>query len=266
MSVPIAVMTARGESALVLKLRQFVELSSEEAAILGALGTPRRRLPPGETLVEQGAGPVAAVLLHDGWAIRHRTLRDGRRQIIDFLLPGDLCDPSSFVTTRADFSVTAISPVTCASVEAQEVLALLTRSPRLGAMLWWLESQEEFVMRAHLVAVGRLSAYERVAYLIWELWTRLRAVHRAHDHSFEMQATQDMIADATGLSQVHVSRTLNRLERAGVIQRAERQYRILEPAQLMALAQVDEQRVSSRLPERIARLLENRHPAGRAEE
>lgn len=256
MSVPIAVLTAGEESALVLKLGQFLDLSPEESAILRTLGGPRRRLPAGETLVAQGDGPVAAVLLHDGWAIRHRTLRDGRRQIIDFLLPGDLCDPSSFVTTRADFSITAISAVTCTSVEAQEVLALLKRSPRLGAMLWWLESQEEFAMRAHLVAVGRLSAHERVAYLIWELWTRLRAVRRALDHSFEMPATQDMIADATGLSQVHVSRTLNRLEREGVIQRTERHYRILEPAQLMALAQVDEHRASSRLPDRLVRLLE----------
>jgi len=266
MSVPIAVMTAGDECGLVLKLRQFLDLSPEESAILRTLGAPRRRLPAGETLIAQGEGPVAAVLLHDGWAIRHRTLRDGRRQIIDFLLPGDLCDPSSFVTTRADFSITAISPVSCASVEAQEVLALLTRSPRLGAMLWWLESQEEFSMRAHLVAVGRLSAYERVAYLIWELWTRLRAVHRALDDSFEMQATQDMIADATGLSQVHVCRTLNRLEREGVIRRTERQYRILDPAQLMALAQVDEQRASSRLPDRIARLLEGSSPVHPAQE
>src|SRR5690606_15377086 len=114
-----------------------------------------------------------------------------------------------------------------------------SRSPRLGAVLWWLEAQEELLLRAHLVAVGRLTAVERVAYLIWELWNRLRQVGLVAGDSFEFPATQEMLADATGLSHVHVSRMLNRLEREGIIRREDHRYRLLDVAALMRMAQVD---------------------------
>ena len=140
-------------------------------------------------------------------------------------------------------------------VQPADVLALINRSPRLGAILWWLEAQEELQLRAHLVAVGRLRAIERIAYVIWELWTRLRAVGLVHDHSFELPATQDMLADATGLSHVHVSRMLNRLEKDRVIQRHERTYRILATERLMKIAQIEGQHGVRRLPRRIQSLL-----------
>lgn len=244
-----------GDLPILRKLRQCIDLTPDEIADLRSLGSPVRQSALRTNLVAEGQTDGSAVLLHEGWIIRHRTLHDGRRQILDFGIPGDLCDPSSFVTLHTDFWITAITPVKWTLVQPADVLALINRSPRLGAILWWLEAQEELLLRSHLVAVGRLRAIERIAYVLWELWTRLRAVGLVLDHSFEFPATQDMLADATGLSHVHVSRMLNQLEKDRVIQRRERLYRILAIERLMQIAQVGGQQGVRRLPRRIQSLL-----------
>lgn len=180
----------------------------------------------------------AAVLIHEGWAFRHRTLTDGRRQIMDFALPGDICDPAVFVTPRASHSIQSLTDLSYSLIQSEDVLDLLARSPRLGAALWWTEAHEVAITRAHLVAIGRLSAYERVAYLIWELWTRLRAVNLANKTSFEMPVNQELIADAAGLSYVHLSRTLRRLDGEGLIRRSHRTWHILDPERIQRMTQI----------------------------
>jgi CRP-like cAMP-binding protein len=225
---------------LVLKLASVVDLSAADTAALGRLGGARRHCAAGQTLVEAGGRIGAAVLVHQGWGFRHRTLSDGRRQVIDFVLPGDLCDPTVFVTPRADFSMQALTDLSYSLVQAEEVLDLMTRSPRLGAAFWWTEAHEEAITRAHLVAVGRMTAYERVAYLLWELWTRLRVVNLADGDGFELPAGQDLIADAAGLSYVHVSRTLRRLDGEGLVRRSQKTWRILDAGRLRALVQISD--------------------------
>lgn len=248
MAEPAGIVGNPDDPPLVRKLRQFVTLTPGETAALAALGQPLRTARARTTLLPQGQTSGTAVLLHDGWAIRHRTLVDGRRQIIDFVVPGDLCDPSSFMLPHRDFAITAVTSVRFALVEPADVLALLRDSTRLGALLWWLEAQEEYILRAHLVAVGRMNALERIAYLIWELWSRLSAVGLAKDNSFILPATQDLLADATGLSHVHVSRTLGQMARDGLIQRQDHHYRLLDLQRLMRLAQVDRTARRPQLP------------------
>jgi CRP-like cAMP-binding protein len=223
---------------LVLKLARVVDLTASDVAALGRLGGAPKRCAAGTTLLEAGQRMNAAVLVHEGWAFRHRTLRDGRRQVMDFVLPGDVCDPTVFVTPRADFSMQAITAVSYSLLRSEDILDLVNRSPRIGTALWWAEAHEEAITRAHLVAVGRLTAVERVAYLFWELWTRLRAVNRAAGDGFELPATQELIADAAGLSFVHVSRTLRRLQSDGIIRRVPRGWQITDVARLRDLAQI----------------------------
>ena len=240
------------ESPLSRKLRQFIPLTPGETAALGRIGGHVQTARPHDVLLDQGRGTGVAVLLHSGWAIRHRTLRDGRRQIIDFVLPGDLCDPSSFFQRHADCAVSAITDGTYSLVPAWEILDLIAASPRLGAFFWWLEAQEEQYLRAHLVAVGRLTAYERIAYLVWELWSRLRAVGLVEQNTFSVPANQALIADATGLSHVHVSRTLSRMAREKLLRRLDHRYQILNPARFRQIAQVEDFTASRRLPDSVA--------------
>ena len=223
---------------LVLKLARVVDLTASDVAALGRLGGAPKRCRAGTTLIEAGRRMGAAVLVNEGWAFRHRTLRDGRRQVMDFVLPGDICDPTVFVTPRADFSMQAITDLSYSVIQSEDVLELVNRSPRIGAAFWWAEAHEEAITRAHLVAIGRLSAAERMAYLFWELWTRLRAVNLASGDGFELPATQELIADAAGLSFVHVSRTLRQLQRDGLIRRSHKNWQILDVARLRELAQI----------------------------
>lgn len=223
---------------LVLRLARVVDLNAADVAALSALGGAARTCPAGHGLVEAGRKMSAAVLVHRGWAFRHRTLTDGRRQVIDFVLPGDICDPTVFVTPRAGYSMQALTELSYSLVQSEDVLELVTRSPRIGAALWWAEAHEEAITRAHLVAVGRLTAYERIAYLLWELWTRLRVVNLADSDGFDMPASQELIADAAGLSYVHVSRTLTRLDREGVIRRSQKSWRILDAARIQRITQI----------------------------
>lgn len=242
---------------LVLKLSRIVDLDAADVAALAALGGAPRHCPAGHGLLEAGQRVGHAVLVHRGWAFRHRTLSDGRRQITDFVLPGDICDPSVFVTSRADSSLQALTELSYSFLDADDVMNLVARSPRLGAALWWAEAQDEAITRAHLVAIGRLTAYERIAYLLWELWTRLRVVNLADGDGFEMPASQELIADAAGLSYVHVSRTLRRLDREGLVRRSHRSWHILDVARIRRITQITDALhlapVSRRIQQRLSR-------------
>lgn len=231
--------TSTAGSALITRLRRFIALNPAEILSLQALARPLRKAAPNEFLMTQGQTGSIAVLMHQGWAITHRTLEDGRRQILDFVIPGDFCDPSIFVTPVAEFTVTTVTHCIWTPVAGSTLLDLIAESPRIGAMLWWLDAQEESVLRDHLLAIGRMNARERLARLICELWTRMKNVELDLADGFEWPVNQEVIADATGLSVVHVNRTLRRLEREGVIQRSSHVYHIHDPAQLRRIAHLE---------------------------
>lgn len=223
-------------SALITRLQRFIDLSPAEILSLQALTRPLRRAAPDEDLMTYGHAGSTAVLMHQGWAIKHRTLEDGRRQILDFIIPGDFCDPCIFVTPVARFSLTTVTHCTWTPVAGSALLDLIAGSPRIGAMLWWLEAEEQAPLQDHLLAIGRMTAEERLARLICELWARMKDVGLDATDGFEWPVNQELIADATGLSVVHVNRTLRRLERQGIIQRSSHVYHIHDPARLRRIA------------------------------
>jgi CRP-like cAMP-binding protein len=211
-------------------------LSPGETTSLQPLAEPLRNAKAHEDIITHGHAGSTAILMHQGWAICHRTLDDGRRQILDFVIPGDFCDPGIFVTPVAEFSLTTITPCTYTPVAGSTLLDLVAGSPRIGAMLWWLEAQEQSLLRDHLLAIGRMNAEERLARLIHELWSRMKNVGLAVADGFEWPVNQEVIADATGLSVVHVNRTLRRLENAGIIQRSSHVYHVHDPERLRLIA------------------------------
>lgn len=227
---------ATAGSALVRQLRRFIDLSPAEISSLMSLARPLRKAQANEDLITRGQPGSTAVLIHQGWAICHRTLDDGRRQILDFAIPGDFCDPSIFVTPVAEFTLSTVTRCTYTPVAGSTLLDLIASSPRIGAMLWWLEARKQSLLRDHLLAVGRMNAEERVARLICELWTRMRNVGLDVTDGFEWPVNQELIADATGLSAVHVNRTLRRLEREGIIGRNSHVYHIHNPERLRRIA------------------------------
>ncbi|MCD7058655.1 Crp/Fnr family transcriptional regulator [Pelagibacterium xiamenense] len=159
----------------------------------------------------------AICLIEEGFACRHRTLPDGRRQILSFLVPGDLSDLRVFILGRTDSAVSTLSDVSVSVITPEHLLALTERYPRITRALWWSTLVEESITQEWLVNIGQRSALERMAHLLCELYVRLSAVAQVDVYTFDLPITQSELADTLGLSSVHVNRTLQELRRRELI-------------------------------------------------
>jgi CRP-like cAMP-binding protein len=174
--------------------------------------------PAGEDIISQGDIPSDLHVVLDGCACRYKVLPDGRRQIIAFLLPGDLCDLHVFLLREMDHSIGTITASRVATISRETILQIASERPQLTRALWWVTLVDEAILREWIVALGRRTAYERIAHLICELYLRLKMVGAANGQSFELPITQTELADTMGLSLVHVNRVLQRLRGEGVVE------------------------------------------------
>ena len=192
---------------------------------------------PGARIVERGKRAGAAFAVTRGWAARTMTLSDGRRQIVNFMLPGDLFDLQVFAGEPTDHDVCALTEVTIAPVGREALMAVVNSASKVSGALWWASVREEAVLREQVVRNGRRSAKERVAHLLMELHYRLLAIGEAEADGFDLPVGQAALSDALGLSYVHVSRVLTWLEREGLIARARGRVTLADPAGLRALCE-----------------------------
>jgi CRP-like cAMP-binding protein len=169
-------------------------------------------------------------------ACRYRLLPDGRRQILSFLIPGDFSELHIFLMKSMDHSVGAIVPTRIAAIERDAVLDIAVNRPRLGAALWWSAMQEAAMARERIVALGRRNARGRVAYLLCELVWRQRAINMVEDHSIRLPLTQTDLADALGLTAVHVNRVLQRFRQDQLIKLQQRRLTVINFGKLESIA------------------------------
>ena len=203
---------------LVRKLEQFTHLSQEDRGALDRAMTAQvRRLAPGEDVITEGEEPREVNLILSGWGCRYKQLEDGRRQIIAFLLPGDLCDLNIFILRAMDHSVGALTGLGIAQLSRDAFDELTIGHPRVTQALWWDALVNGAIQREWTVNVGQRNALERVGHLLCELFVRLQSTGLAAADSCEFPITQADLAAATGLSVVHVNRTLQELRHSGLI-------------------------------------------------
>ncbi|MGY2053125.1 Crp/Fnr family transcriptional regulator [Methylobacterium sp. JK268] len=203
---------------LIRKLEQFTRLSVDDRQALERAASGKlRRLAAREDIVREGDAPRRVNLLLDGWACRYKVLEDGRRQIAAFLLPGDLCDIRLFILRSMDHSVGTLSPATVAEISRETILDLTDNFPRVSRALWWYSLVEEATQREWTTNLGQRDALERIAHLFCEVFIRLRSVGLTDGTSCDLPVTQVELADATGLSTVHVNRTLQELRARGLV-------------------------------------------------
>ncbi|HUN96147.1 MAG TPA: Crp/Fnr family transcriptional regulator [Bradyrhizobium sp.] len=170
-----------------------------------------------EDLVREGDRPDSVRVLLSGWAFRYRILVDGRRQIVNFILPGDSCDAHIYLFSRLDYSIATLTPVVYCELD-RESFEQLVSSDRSVAEAFYCETlAANSIQREWTINLGRRDALERVAHLICELYERLRTVGLVDKDTFFLPATQTDLADATGLSTVHLNRTLQELRGSGLI-------------------------------------------------
>jgi CRP-like cAMP-binding protein len=205
--------------ALIAKLERFTKLSSLDKALIQRLGTDRvRHFGPHEDILREGEEPIDINLILSGWAYRYKQLEDGRRQIIAFFLPGDLCDHNIFILREMDHSVGTITAVKVAGVSRDTFEEATLDHPRITQALWWEALVASAIQREWTVNLGQRNATERMAHLLCELFLRLRIVELTKGNTCEFPVTQAELADATGLTPVHVNRTLQELRAAGLIE------------------------------------------------
>lgn len=218
-------------------LSRYMPLTAEDRAALtmlqvGPICTKEARA----DLAREGENPTVIRLLVSGWACRYKDLPDGRRQIVGFFLPGDFCDLSVYILSELDHSIGALTPVRYFELLPHQFQQVIDERPHLLRALLWHEMVASGIQREWLLSIGQRTPVERLAHLFVELYSRLKAVGQAQDHCFDFPITQHNLAEANGLSLVHVNRTLQEMRRDGLIELAERQLRILDFDRLKRVA------------------------------
>lgn len=227
------------DSALVRKLGSFLRLSSPELQCLSRLQSAPRSVPRQTELVHEGQTGHRAFILQEGWACSYKLLPGGGRQIITFLLPGDFMGLRSVLLRTADHSFATYTRAVVSEVPAGTMMQIFHDLPKLGAAILWAASRDEAIAVEHLVNIGRRSAIERMAHFFLELGDRLQLVGLASPAGFECPLNQQVLADALGLSAIHVNRVLRQLREQGLITLRARQVVIHDPAALRRLAGYD---------------------------
>lgn len=197
---------------LIRKLEQFVRLSPDDRAILSRASSERiRKFAPRVDITREGDKPRDVHLILSGWASRYKQLEDGRRQVVSFFLPGDLCDLNVFILKEMDHSIGTITAVTIADLSREFFDEIGAGHPRIATALWWETLVNAAIQREWTMNLGQRTASERMAHLLCEIFLRLRLTGLTNGMSCEFPLTQADLADATGLSKVHVNRTLQEL-------------------------------------------------------
>jgi CRP-like cAMP-binding protein len=171
--------------------------------------------------------------------VRYKVLPDGQRQIMAYLVLGDMCDMHGSILGEMDHSIGALTPCRVAYIPQRAIEELTRRHPRINRALWWATLVDEGTLREWLVTMGRREADQQMAHLFCELLLRLQTVGLATENGFELPVTQDELADTLGLSAVHVNRVLQQLRKDGLISLVGKRLTIHDVERLKALAEFD---------------------------
>jgi CRP-like cAMP-binding protein len=201
----------------VRRLALFEPLTAEQLHSMEAHRAEQRQVMPGEFLFRQDTRIDESYTIFEGWVMLHRSLEDGRRQILRFSLPGDFLGFQPSPNTTVLHSAQALTPVTVCVFRRDDLLQVFREHPMLAIQMAWITSRDEATTHEHLLSIGRRPAKERIAHLFLELHARLAARGPVNERvGIPVPLKQEHIADALGLTTIHVNRTLRVLREAGL--------------------------------------------------
>lgn len=229
-----------GVARLARKLDAFAPLAEDEMPVLRDLVTGTRMVRRREDLIIEGRNYKTLFLISEGILMRYRVLRDGRRQIINLAVPGDLAGIPGCLFETALYSVRAVTDAQVDVIPLNKLVRLSDTQPRLAAKILWSFACETAIYVEHLILVGRRTALERVAHFLLELLTRLQLIGLADDCSYRIRLSQEVIGDALGLSLPYVNRVLRRLADDGLVTIREHRFTINDVEALAALADFEQ--------------------------
>jgi CRP-like cAMP-binding protein len=197
-----------GIDMLIRKLESIATLSDVERQAIRSLPLRTHVLGARHDIVRDGDKPSHCCLILDGWACRYKLLSQRRRQIFSFHIAGDIPDLQSLHVHTMDHSLATLTKATVAFVPHESMRKLAAQHPNITALLWRDMLIDAANFRAWMIGMGRRSAYEQIAHLFCEMYLKLRSVGLAGDYRCPMPVTQADLADALGLTSVHVNRVL----------------------------------------------------------
>lgn len=206
-------------------LRKFERrgpLDDGDRAALLALPYRLQTVEPAAYMVREGERPDRSCLIVSGFAYRHKVTIEGARQIVSIHIAGDFVDLDGVLLSVADHNVQALTRCELACIPREALRALIGKHPKVAMAMWTDTLIDGSILREWVVNVGRRDARARIAHLLCEVARRLEIAGLAEDSHYELPMTQEQIADATGLTPVHVNRTLMALAREGLIERNRR--------------------------------------------
>jgi CRP-like cAMP-binding protein len=220
----------RGPSAherLIRKLRAVADVSPAVARAIERMPVHAKDLAAGVDIVREKDRPAESCIVVEGWACRYKLLERGQRQILSFHLPGDMPDLQSLHLKVMDHSLATLTPARMAFVQHGALQEVLRDCPALETVFWRDTLIDAAIFRVWMAGIGRRTASQRIAHLFCELFVRLRSLGIADTEGFQLAITQAEIADALGLTSVHVNRVLKELRTAGLIATPSRSVAIL---------------------------------------
>jgi CRP-like cAMP-binding protein len=202
----------------IAKFSSYIDLSDQERAVIEELTKNSMAFEEGQDILLESEKSSSAYLLQSGWAIRYKVVPDGGRQIVSFLLPGDIFGFRESLFELSDDSVQALTPVVVHRIPAENIAEICDSYTNLSLALTWARAREHAILTEHIVRLGRRNAYERLGHLLLELLHRLQLVDKAGSSEYFLPLTQEILADTLGLSIVHVNRTLRKLRNDKMIE------------------------------------------------
>jgi CRP-like cAMP-binding protein len=221
---------------MVGKLQKLADVSQNAIDDLYALEYRVEEVPAHKALVHDGQEVTNCCLLVEGYACRHKTSRDGARQIVSFHIPGDVLDLQHCLLSRADHNVQMVTGGTVAWVPIKALKDMVKKHPSIGEAFARDALIDASIFREWILNVGTRDALARVSHMLCEFLTRRDSAGLASPEAAQLPFTQEQIGDATGLTPVHVNRMLRKLREAGVVQHAGPQMMIRDWPRLQSIA------------------------------
>jgi len=222
------------------RLNSLTPLDEVAVVALTAAISQTEAIPARHDLVREGDRPGPVLVVVEGWACRYKILPSGTRQMLAFILPGDSCDLHIDFFAQMDHNIQTITPCVVAKIERQSIEDIFDEHPSVLKAMYVSQIIEEAALRAWITSIGRRSSIERVAHLLCELFLRARNIGVGSDQELVLPLSQIILADALGMTPVHINRVLKQLRLAGAVAIARSSLVITSPPILAQVAGFDE--------------------------
>jgi CRP-like cAMP-binding protein len=218
------------------KLERRHPLSAADREALAALPMTVREVKAATYLVREGDQPQHCCILLSGYAHRHKLTKEGSRQIVSIHMAGDMIDLQQVLLRQADHNVQTLTRATVGTVATEGLKSLALSHPHIAEAFWRDTLIDASIFREWVLNVGRREAPARIAHLLCEFGTRSEGAGLSDCGRFELPMTQEQLADATGMTPVHVNRTLQYLGAQGLIERKMRSINVVDWQNLKRVA------------------------------